>query len=473
MRRLNPLFSLSSLALWMAACAPAPAPYAPPPPPPAETVPTPPEQSPPETKPDPPDQPENPPTPASGLQPGAGNPSAPESFPAFATADAKAVAKLAASQNAFAAKLYQTAEKPDNFAMSPLSISMAFGMVYAGARKNTAKEMAMTFQYDLPQSEIHAAMGTVLRQLDGQGKPYQLSMANRLFGEKTRAFQPGFMSVTGDHYDSKLEALDFKNAPEAGRKRINAWIAKKTENRIAGLLPPKSVKKDTALVLTNAVYFKGKWRSEFKKASTVEEPFRITKDEKVKTKMMRRHAKYQFSHQGGVKMLELPYKGNDLSMQLFLPDAVDGLGALEKQLALGALDTAVKAKSVHMVDVWLPRFTVSPNKPMKLSKTLTAMGMVLAWDKANADLTGIAKLRPNENMFLQQAFHRAFVEVNEEGTEAAAATAIMGGITATSIGPPPPPPAVFKADHPFLFVIRHTKSNAILFIGRVNNPTKK
>lgn len=427
------------------------------------------------------DQPDEPPIeeppieePPRTLDPSIGDPSGLEHFPAYREVSRESLAKLVQSQNQIATELYlRSIEGQKNMVMSPASISLAFGMVYAGARSRTARQMATTFRYNLPQSEIHAAFGTALRGLDtDEERPFELTVANRLFGEKTMSFTAGFVDVTKDHYQAELERLDFRHAPEPSRLHINDWVAKSTHDRIQDLLPQDSVKDYTSLVLTNAIYFKGKWKQAFPKASTKEETFN-TPTASVKAQMMNLTGQHAFAEVDGVQMLQMAYKGDALAMQLVLPNAKSGLPALEKKLVRNELDALAGALRSREVIVSVPRFTLAPQEAIALSDTLKAMGLTDAWEVDKANLRGMAKLKPNQNLFLQEAFHKAFIEVEEAGTEAAAATAVVVGIGTTSIAPEPPPPVRFNADHPFLFVIRDVSTQAILFIGRVNDPTQK
>lgn len=398
--------------------------------------------------------------------------SAPDRFPAFATVSSETRAKLVTSQNRSAADLYAAlARDDDNLVFSPASVSFAFGMVYAGARGDTAEQMARVFRYDLPQETIHAAYGTVLRDLDlGEDSKIELSVANRLFGEKTRDFKPGFVAVTSDHYRAELELVDFVHAREEARKNINRWIADETQKRIPNLIPENVLTPKTALVLANAVYFKGDWKVAFDPKATKKEDF-STPAGPVKADMMHARSHHRFAEHDGALMLEMAYEGDALAMQLVLPVDDDGLPALEKKLDTGLLGELSRKLGRHEVIVTMPRFTID-GAALSLKSTLQKMGMVDAFDRNEADLTGMAVLRMNENLFIEDAFHKAFIEVKEEGTEAAAATAVVSGAVATSAAPPPPPPPkVFNADHPFLFVIRDRRTNAIVFLGRINDPT--
>ncbi len=388
----------------------------------------------------------------------------------FKQASDQHVTQLASSQNEVGFALYQSAvSNDDNFAMSPASISMAFAMVYAGAEGDTAKEMRNTFRYPLPSDDVHNAFGTQLRRWTGTDKkkrPYQLAIANGLFGETTLGFRTPFVNATASHYQAKMQRLDFRNNFEPARKHINTWIAKRTNQRIRDLLPKTSVHKRTSLVLANAIFFKGKWEHSFDDKRTLDAPF-STLSRKTKAKMMHLRKDLRFAEHDGMKMLELPYQGDDLVMRLVLPDATDGLPKLEKKLAttFAALgDRLVE----HEVVVSIPRFTAAPQKALQLSTALKAMGLTDIFDAKKANLGGMVDLSKTENLYVEEAFHKAFVQVNEEGTEAAAATAI------TVARPPsvPPPPKVFNADHPFFFAIQDRRSGAILFMGRVTDPTK-
>ncbi len=455
---MRPLLLLSTLGL-LTACSAAP-------PMPVATGPSPkPIATDPRPTPEAPLVPVIPAVPASGLQT-----SAPDRFPAFAAVSDETRAKLVASQNRAAADLYtRLADDDANLVFSPTSISFAFGMVYAGARGDTAEQMASVFRYDLPQEEIHAAYGTVLRNLDlGENSKVELSVANRLFGEKTRDFRPGFVDVTADHYRAELDLVDFRHAHEAARKHINGWIADETQKRIQDLIPENVLNEATALVLANAVYFKGDWKTAFDPKVTKKDDF-TTPKRTVQTDMMHMRAHHRFAEHDGALMLEMAYQGDELVMQLVLPVADDGLPALEKRLGSGLLDQLSSKLGRHEVIVTMPRFTID-GSALSLKGTLQRMGVVDAFDEAKADLTAMAVLRADENLYIKEAFHKAFIEVKEEGTEAAAATAIVTA-TITSAAPPPPPPKVFDADHPFLFVIRDRKSNSILFLGRINDPT--
>lgn len=388
---------------------------------------------------------------------------------AFKPAASTDLSALAASNNAFAVDLYKAVREGDgNLAMSPASISIALAMTYAGAGTETAAQMAKTMRFELPPDRLHAAFGTQLRDLAGDGSPrfYELVIANRLFGEKTVRFREPFLAITSDHYQAPLDPLDFKTAPDPSRTAINQWVATQTKDKIRDLLPEGSIAADTRLVLTNAIYFKGPWAVAFDKAATREETFKAPGGQ-AKVPMMRRTAQMTAAQVDGLKILELDYRGNDNSMLILLPDADDGLAALEQRLTKEALDGWIGALGNARVELSLPRFKIEPGKPVTLGKILSRMGMPLAFQPGRADFGHMAELEGEPPLSIDDVYHKAFVEVTEEGTEAAAAT---GVVMVTRSAPIPVKPLVFHADHPFLFVIRDKSTGALLFMGRVTNP---
>ena len=385
----------------------------------------------------------------------------------FTPASKSSIETLVANNTAFAMDLYrQVSDAPGNFAMSPASISIALGMTYGGAAGQTAAEMKKALHLTLVGDEAHNAFGTLLRTWEPKPKqPYELAVASRLFGEQALNFEQPYLALTGDHYRAPLEPVDFKGAPESARRHINAWIADQTNQRIENLLPEGSVTSDARLVLTNAIYFKGKWKKEFDDKNTKSEDFHAATGKK-KVPMMKRSDRYLYSESKDAELLELPYEGDDLAMQILLPKERDGLAALERSLTVGMLETLDKT-SFHQVNVSLPKFTIDPPMPLALKPELTKLGMVRAFQD-DAEFPHIAHMPPGEGLALSDVFHKAFVEVNEEGTEAAAATGVVM-IRTTSIHKPVPPKD-FVADHPFLFFIRDKRNGTILFVGRVSSP---
>uniref|UniRef100_A0A668ALX1 Leukocyte elastase inhibitor n=1 Tax=Myripristis murdjan TaxID=586833 RepID=A0A668ALX1_9TELE len=359
-------------------------------------------------------------------------------------------------------------KKSSNIFYSPLSISSALAMVMLGARANTATQMSECLK---AQDDVHVKFSKLIKELNKAGAPYSLSLANRLYGDKSYRFVKVCMSVHLYHYDAKLKSVDFKTSAETARININNWVEKQTQDKIKDLLAPGVVDSMTRLVLVNAIYFKGNWDRKFDANLTKDAQFKLNKNENKPVKMMYQKAEFPLTyilktHCVG-QILELPYKGKDLSMLIFLPNEMEddttGLEKLEKELTY---EKFVEWTQPHMmytkeVQVGLPRFKMEESYNLK--DILTRMGMVDAFDVRMSDFSGMS---PANDLVLSQVVHKAFVEVNEEGTEAAAATAIRKVYCSARI------PAIprFIADHPFLFFIRHKPSMSVLFAGRFCSP---
>jgi len=372
---------------------------------------------------------------------------------------------VAASSNAFAMDLYdQLAAKPGNFAYSPASISIALAMTWAGARGETATQMANVLHFDLPEDRTHAAYGQQLRRYNDElAQAVTLRVVNRLFGEQTTKFEQPFVDRTAGTYEAPLEQVDFAGAWEPARVHINDWVAGQTEKRIRNLIPPGALDTMTRLVLTNAVYFKGTWKTQFPAEATADAPFRLGSGTHADVPMMRLTAELPVTNADDVQVLQLPYQGDALAMDVILPRDADGLAAIEGQLTADRLDAWLSAARVTEVDVALPRFKIDPPDPISLAATLEAMGMAIPFSPSEADFSGMSA---QTRLFIDDVFHKAFVEVNEEGTEAAAATAVVMAEESAMASMP----VRFSADHPFLFTIRDRTSGALLFVGRVVDP---
>lgn len=382
-------------------------------------------------------------------------------------ADAE-VAALVESNNAFAMDLYAALKDGQgDFAMSPASIALALGMTYAGAKGDTAQQMKSSLHFSLDDARVHRTYGTLLRAWNAPGKrPYRLSVANRLFGEQTLPFDKAFLSVTADDYAAELQPMNFMTAAESARFDINRWIERQTEKRIVNVLPEGSITSDSKLVLANAIYFKGKWLVEFEKSNTRAEDFHAPGGV-TKASMMNLKSSFRHAASDGVQLLEMPYQGKELSMTILLPDTVDGLPALEQKLTHKSLERWRAGMRAVEVEVALPRFKIDPPQPIALKGVLQKLGIRDAFEPEKANFTGMSPQADELNLHITSAFHKAFVEVNEEGTEAAAATAVVVGTESVAIEPQP---VRFRADHPFLFVLRD-KQGTILFIGRVSRPS--
>ena len=373
--------------------------------------------------------------------------------------------KVGQMNNAFAADLYaQLAAKDGNLFFSPTSIQTALAMTWAGARGQTANELATTLHLGA-NADIHNQMGGFLGRLnaDGQKGGYELSVANALWGLKGYPFMPDYLALVKKSYNGNLSDLDFIRDTEGSRKTINDWVAKETRDKIKDLLTQGTITPDTRLVLTNAIYFKGKWDLPFKKEATKENDFTLADGTKAKVPFMYQQKGFRYAEDDQMQVLELPYGKNNLAMRIFLPKKADGLAGFEKSLTAQRLAELTGKLRYADVKVWLPRFTMESQ--FSLADVLKAMGMKLAFDPDHADFKGMTS---TEQVFISAVIHKAFVNVDEEGTEAAAATAVIMAPTAMPMQPPKP--KEFKADHPFLFEIVHQKSGATLFIGRVMKP---
>ncbi|KAH1176610.1 hypothetical protein KIL84_010312, partial [Mauremys mutica] len=351
----------------------------------------------------------------------------------------------------------------ENIIYSPLSISAALAMVLLGARGNTATQIQKVpdDQCDIPGG-IHSQFHDIFSAINKPTASYELAIANRLYGEKTFSFLQKYLSCIQKLYQAELEPADFQNAAEETREQINLWVETFTNGKIKDLFAPGTLSAQTTLVLVNAVYFKGKWEVEFKKENTEERPFQINETTSKPVQMMYQKGKYKIAaiEEHDCQVLELPYKGGDLSMYILLPKDYTGLTQLEKELTYEKLTTWISPYYMKEddVEVSLPQFKIETST--QLNQYLKALGITDVFSH-ESDLSGIAEAG---DLSVSAAVHKAYIEVNEEGTEAAAATGI--GIGVTSVGRR----IEFVADHPFLFFIRHQKTESILFFGRFSSP---
>ena len=370
--------------------------------------------------------------------------------------------------NAFAVDLYgQLSKQPGNLFFSPESISTAFGMAYAGARGQTATQMEHVFHFTLPPDRLHPAMGALLARMNAPHKGYELRVADALWAQQDASFQASYLKLVQSDYGAGFHRVDFKLSPDTVRATINAWVEKQTNDKIKDLLSPGVLNSSTRLVLTNAIYFKGNWRDQFDKEATQKEEFHLSATQWIMSPMMHRTDGYRYYDGGTLQALELPYAGDEIAMVVLLPKERDGLPALEQSFASGAAgDWIQKLDFVDKVILTLPRFTMT--QQFELSSALSAMGMPQAFS-SGADFSGMTG---KPEFTIGAAIHKAYIDVNEQGTEAAAATAIVMRATAARQEFPEPPPIVFRADHPFLFILLDTRSGSMLFLGRVADPTK-
>ncbi|KAM9665830.1 serpin B6 isoform 1-T6 [Trichechus inunguis] len=353
-----------------------------------------------------------------------------------------------------------------NVVFSPMSISSALAMVFLGAEGNTATQISQALSLNKSRGgggDVHQGFQSLLTEVNKPGTQYMLRTANRLFGEKTYDFLSSFKDSCRKFYQAEMEELDFANATEESRKHINTWVAKKTEGKITELLSSGAVNSITKLVLANAIYFKGNWDTQFNKEQTKERPFKISKNEEKPVQMMFKKSTFKITYIGEIftQILVLPYVGKELNMIIMLPDGNTDLSTVEKELTYEKFMEWTRPDMLdeEEVEVFLPRFKLEENYDME--DVLRSLGMADAFDQGRANFSGMSSKR---DLYLSKVVHKSFVEVNEEGTEAAAATAAIMMMRCVRITPR------FCADHPFLFFIQHTKTNEILFCGRVSSP---
>ncbi|XP_061821655.1 leukocyte elastase inhibitor-like isoform X3 [Nerophis lumbriciformis] len=315
--------------------------------------------------------------------------------------------------------------------------------------------------------EVHTHFKQLLIEFNKTNAEYALSLANRLYGEQTYTFVEEFLEETKNFYFAEVESVDFKKNAEAARLTINSWVDEKTQGKIKDILPKDKVSDTTRLVLINAIYFKGNWNQKFNEELTVDAPFKINKNDTKPVKMMTQKSKFPivFIPEINCQILELPYKGKDLSMLVFLPNEIeDDMTGLEKLKTALTYSKLMEWTSSHMmiveeVEVGLPRFKMEVT--YDLESILGSMGMVDAFDSSRSDFSGMSAAN---DLVLSKVIHKSFVEVNEEGSEAAAATALVFVERASAIS------HTFIADHPFLFFIRYNPTNTILFAGQYSSP---
>jgi serine protease inhibitor len=366
---------------------------------------------------------------------------------------------------AFALDLYgELSDEEGNLFFSPYSISTALAMTYAGARGDTEKQMAQVLHFTLPQCRLHpafASMEAALRAIQEKGD-IELRVANALWPQKDYVFLEAFLKLTEKYYGSAITPVDYKTAHEAARRTINAWVEEKTNGKIKDLIPEGVLDPLTRLVLTNAIYFKGNWATQFDKKLTENAPFHLLSGASVETPLMHQKQTCGYAEFEGLQVLELPYVGDALSMVVLLPKEVDGIAELEHDLTAENLEKWTTQLRKQEVSIFLPKFTMTSQ--FQLAKTLASMGMPDAFNMS-ADFSG---MDGTKDLYISAVIHKAFVAVDEEGTEAAAATGVVVSLKAA-----PRPATVFRADHPFMFIIRDNVSGSILFIGRVVDPTAK
>lgn len=371
------------------------------------------------------------------------------------------------ANNQFALDYYSKLKDKDdgNIFFSPFSISSAFAMTYEGAKGQTAEEMRLVFYFPEDNNLIRTEYVAIFDEINKKDKKYKLSSANALWAQEDYEFLKDYFDSVEKYYGGKATNLDFKKDPEGSRITINNWVENQTNNKIKDLIPSGVIGTMTKLVLTNAIYFKGEWVKQFNKDDTKEESFRTNKNSTIKAPMMQltdNKAIFNYAENSNLQILEMPYSGEELSILLLLPKG-DNLAKLESLLSTKKLSEWKKDLEAQRVKVFIPKFKFETKYFM--TNDLKVMGMPIAFSDS-ADFSGMTG---NRDLKIDEVIHQAFVEVNEEGTEAAAATLdIMNPI---GVGPSKEPKIpVFRADHPFIFFIQEKSTGNILFIGRVVNP---
>lgn len=375
---------------------------------------------------------------------------------------------IAEHNNQFAFDLYKKVilQKDKNVFFSPFSISTALAMTYAGANATTADEMQEALHFEANTSVFHGRYHAYLERLESSAKDnIELNIANRLWGEKNFEFKKDFIEINKSAYASPLSSVNFIEQPKASRNRINKWVEQQTKDRIKDLLAPGMITTDTRLVLTNAIYFKADWLHSFSKSSTRSRAFNLS-DQSVKdTDFMHQQRVMGYIETSKYKSVRLPYSGDKQSMIVVLPKQHTDLEKIETSLNQKVIDEVLKARPT-LVELALPKFKIT--EPLGLSSFLKQMGINQAFD-VSADFS---KMSTEGDLFISDVVHKAFIEIDESGTEAAAATAVVMSLESTSVTPAPIPKQ-FIADHPFVFFIVDNETEAILFMGRIMDPTKQ
>jgi serpin B len=361
--------------------------------------------------------------------------------------------------NGFALNLYQRySHGTGNILFSPYSISTALSMTYEGARGETAEEMEAVFGFLTEPSERHPSVASIYNTLNHGDHDYALHTVNALWIQQDYQILEEYLDCISSYYGGDANILDFVSEPEESRRIINIWVEDRTNERIKDLFPSGSIDSLVRLVLTNAIYFKGDWLYEFDPDETCVEDFYVTPSNVVEVDMMNIHTSFNYAETEGLQILELPYSGEDISMLVMLPKE-GHMGEVEAKLSMGRLGELVGMMEETDVDVYLPRFTFDTKYFMM--EDLAEMGMQTAFTD-DADFSGITGTR---ELYIDKVIHQAFIEVNEKGTEAAAATGVSVRLTSALPG------ELFRVDHPFIFLICDWDTGVIMFMGRVSDPS--
>jgi len=374
--------------------------------------------------------------------------------------------EIAEGNNKFTFKLFKElkSDTNKNLFYSPFSISTALAMVYAGARSETAFQISQTLNF--PQSEkFHTDYKQLLNELNErtEGK-IKLNIANGLWAQKNFKFLDSYFNIVKSNYSSELKNVDFADAIESEktRKEINAWVEQKTNDKIKDLLSPDDLTSLTRLVLVNAIYFYGDWANPFEKQATMPKEFSLMDGTQIKVPFMNHQERFNYYEDSKIKAIEIPYMDNKASMVIFLPIKNKLMAEFEKSFDYKYYQDIISSFQPTDVRLSLPKFQTTYK--INLGTILSQMGMPLAFSPSGADFSGMTGKR---DLCISEVIHQAFIHVDEKGTEAAAATAVVMKITAIR---PSSDIKVFNADHPFIFCIKDNTTGSILFIGKIINP---
>jgi len=380
----------------------------------------------------------------------------------------------ATATNALGADLLRREPNGANVVLSPYSIQLALAMTFEGAGGETRAQMKKALHYgDADVGAAFAALNKSLASMQARsetnqsrgGDPIALHVASRLFGQKGIAFKKPFLELVADKFGATLEPLDFAKDPAGAAEIINAWVAKQTSDRIRNLIPENATGSLTGLVLANAIYLKAPWDAPFEKNGTQSQPFHLADGKSVSVPTMIKSADVGYAKREGFAAISLPYAGGELRLLILLPDAPDGLPALEKNLDGKTLSGFAQLQPTR-AKIHLPKLKIEPPS-LNLNDALQALGMTDAFDARSANFDGITPAGGPDALHISDVFHKAFLSLDEQGTEAAAATAV---IMMFRSAPPPEAPLELRIDRPFLFAVQHTPSGACLFLGRVADP---
>lgn len=385
-----------------------------------------------------------------------------------ASPDPADLAAVIRADATFALDLHRAAATAgSNVVMSPYSVSTALAMTWAGARGATETRMRGAMRLpSLEASRVHASFNAIDQALTAQStqpvtsespRPARIKLANALWAQRGYSFQAPFLDTLAESYGAGVWLTDFSTAPEPSRLGINRWVSERTEGLIPSLLPMGSLSTATVFVITNAIHFTAGWHRVFDPLRTAQADFHVSDAMTVRVPTMSNLARFPYAEGAGWRAVSLAYQGSDLSMLVVLPDA-GGFAAFERDLTAERLETIAAATSDHMVTLSLPRFSF--RSQASLVPALGAMGVAEEFRPDVPDFSGIDGTR---RIFLKDVIHEGYISVDENGTEAAAATAVIGDVVSL------PPPATFTADRPFLFAIR-SRNGTLLFLGRVMNP---